>query len=70
MLLLNKVKDHNRTSGKDAKSCTFFKELDEILGTRAASEPPLVLQSATNTTVTQPNGLYCYIICHIVMIIM
>ena len=32
-------------SGKDRKHCSFYRELNEILGTRAASEPPLILQT-------------------------
>ena len=34
--------------------CTFYKELDEILGHRPASIPPVVLDSGTtsNTTTT------------------
>ena len=30
-------------SGRGRKSCPFYEEIDAILGTRAASEPPVVL---------------------------
>lgn len=55
-----KIKDHNRTSGQDAKTCPWYKELNEILGTRVASEPPLVVQTrctprSAPTEVTQDD---------------
>lgn len=40
------VKDHNGRSGRGRKVCRFFKELDEILGTRAATRPPQILESS------------------------
>ena len=41
------VKDHNSGSGRGRKTCKFFSELDEILGCRPASIPPVVLESCT-----------------------
>ena len=40
------VKDSNRISGSGRISCPFFEEIDAILGTRAASQPPALLESA------------------------
>ena len=44
-----KVKDNNRKSGRalDA-SFPFFDAMDDVLGTRAASEPPLIIDSGIN----------------------
>ena len=48
------IKDHNGETGRGRKTCKFYKELDEILGHRPASTPPVVLDSGTtsNTTTT------------------
>ena len=48
------IKDHNGETGRGRKTCKFYKELDEILGHRPASIPPVVLDSGTtsNTTTT------------------
>ena len=41
-----KVKDGNRTSGSGAdNSFPFFDEMDAVLGTRATSEPPILVDS-------------------------
>ena len=41
-----KVKDSNRTSGSGAdNSFPFFGEMDAVLGTRATSEPPILVDS-------------------------
>ena len=40
-----KVKDIKCKSGGARKSCPFYVEVDQILGTRAASSPPVVLES-------------------------
>ena len=47
LLLLHpyKIKDHNGVSRSDAKSFPYYERLDEILGTRAASTPPVVVES-------------------------
>ena len=39
------MKDGNNISGQGRKTCPFYDELDAILGTRAASCPPVVLDS-------------------------
>ena len=36
----------NRKSGEGAASCPFYEEIDKILGTRAASTPVLLVESA------------------------
>ena len=48
------IKDHNGETGRGRKTCKFYKELDEILGHRPASIPPVVLDSGiiSNTTTT------------------
>ena len=38
---LAQVKDNNNISGRGRKSTPFYDELDAILGTRAASRPPV-----------------------------
>ena len=43
-------------SGKGSKNCSYFDKLDEILGTRAASEPPLVLQTTSSGAGPEQNG--------------
>ena len=40
------VKDNNNRSGRGRKVCRYCKELDEILGNRAATRPPEVLDSS------------------------
>ena len=40
-----KVKDGNNISGKGGVTCPLYEEIDQILGTRAASSPPVVLDS-------------------------
>ena len=41
-----KVKDNNRTSGSGADtSFPFFDEIDAVLGTKATSEPPILVDS-------------------------
>ena len=43
-------------SGKGRTQCSYFDELDEILGTRAASEPSLVLQTIPSGAGREQNG--------------
>ena len=40
------MRDGNRVSGVDRKDCPFYDIFDSILGTRAATEPPLLLESS------------------------
>ena len=56
LLLLHphEIKDHNGVSGNEAKSFPYYDRLDEILGTRAASTPPVVVESGEPDE--QPNG--------------
>ena len=46
------IKDHNGETGRGRKTCKFYKELDEILGHRPASIPPVVLDSGTTSITT------------------
>jgi len=48
------VKDANRVSGNSATTCPFCNELDDILCTRAASTPAVLLKSASDGSVVQP----------------
>ena len=48
---LYQVKDGNGVSGADAKTCPFYDELDAILGTRAASSPPVLLDSGGSSVI-------------------
>lgn len=41
-----KVKDNNNRSGQNRISCTYFQELDSILGDRPITRPPDVLESS------------------------
>ena len=44
------MKDHNGQTGRGRKTCKYYKELDDILGHRPASLPPVLLDTgATNT---------------------
>uniref|UniRef100_A0A1X7TLG9 Uncharacterized protein n=1 Tax=Amphimedon queenslandica TaxID=400682 RepID=A0A1X7TLG9_AMPQE len=40
-----------RVSGTDRKDYPFYKDLDPILGTRAATEPPLLIESSEPITI-------------------
>ena len=42
-------------SGNGATTCPFYNELDDILGTRAASTPTVLLESASDGSVVQPS---------------
>ena len=47
-----RVKDGNRKSGNSLDSSfVYFEEMDAVLGTRAASEPPLLLDSGVPDTI-------------------
>ena len=51
------MKDSNGTSGRRrTTTCPCYDELDAILGTRAASSPPVVLDSGGGGTATELNG--------------
>ena len=43
--LFVKVKDANKISGKERVICPLYDEIDAILGNRAASSPPIVIES-------------------------
>lgn len=47
------VKDSNRVSGHGRIECPFYEEIDAILGTRAASTPPNLLESSMSASGTQ-----------------
>ena len=44
------VKDSNRQSGQGRSTCPFYEELDAILGTRAASNPAVLLESSKSNS--------------------
>ena len=58
---LAQVKDNNNISGRGRKSTPFYDELDAILGTRAASRPPVLLDSGGNE-IPREEGIY-FLIC-------
>ena len=43
--MYKKVKDSNNRSGRGRKSCKFFDDLDAVLGSRPAMQPPTVVDS-------------------------
>ena len=51
--LLEKVKDINRKSGEGTATCPFYKELDGVLGTRAACSPVELTESSSCSNNTQ-----------------
>ena len=55
------MKDSNRVSGNGRATCPFYDELDAILGTRAASCPPVVLENGGSgsgaASLTEPEPL-------------
>lgn len=46
------MKDSNNLTGRGRSSCPFYEELDTILGSRAASSPPVLLDSGEDRTTT------------------
>ena len=49
------MKDSNGLTGRGRSSTPFYDELDAILGTRAASCPPVVLDSGGNSGQSDGN---------------
>ena len=47
------VKDYNNGTGRGRKTSKFFRELDEILGCRPASVPPVLLESCRTPELQQ-----------------
>ena len=45
LLHVHQVRDGNNVSGTDRKTCPFYDELNDILGNRAASSTPVLLDS-------------------------
>lgn len=52
------MKDGNNKSGTNKTTCPLFDEIDEILGTRAASCPPRVVESRGVTDVEDDSGAF------------
>lgn len=52
---LAQVKDDNNVTGTDRKSCPFYDELDAVLGTRAASSPPVLIESGVGVAQDRSN---------------
>ena len=50
------MKDGNRVSGTDRKDCPYYEEFDSVLGTRAATEPPVLLESSEPVTSSAVEG--------------
>lgn len=48
------MKDGNRVSGTDRKDCPYYETFDSILGTRAAIEPSLLIESSEPVVI--PSG--------------
>ena len=47
-----KVKDNNRKSGSEGNtSFIYFDDIDSVLGTRAASEPPVLMDSGIGSSI-------------------
>uniref|UniRef100_A0A1X7V1W3 Myb/SANT-like DNA-binding domain-containing protein n=1 Tax=Amphimedon queenslandica TaxID=400682 RepID=A0A1X7V1W3_AMPQE len=46
-----KMKDGNRVSGRDRKDCPFYDCFDFILGTGAATEPPVLIDSSESAII-------------------
>ncbi|ESO85542.1 hypothetical protein LOTGIDRAFT_155028 [Lottia gigantea] len=44
-----KVKDHNNKSGNDNKTSQFYDVMDEVLGTRPAITPPVIVDTSVNS---------------------
>ena len=53
--LYKKVKDSNGRSGRGRNSCHFFDDLDAILGSRPATQPPIVVESLNDNTDSSSN---------------
>ena len=49
------MKDINRKSGEGAATCPFYNEIDSILGTRAASNPVLLVDSGSESIKAVPK---------------
>ena len=47
----------NNVSGTGRTTCPFYEEMDNILGTRAASSPPVLLDSSAESQVTVSERL-------------
>ena len=54
---LVKVKDINHKSGEGAAMCPFYDEIDNILGTRAASNPVQLIESVPGSIESVPQEI-------------
>ena len=55
------MKDGNRVSGTDRKDCLYYEDFDSILGTRAATEPIILLESnGEPSCLEEPHNGYTY----------
>lgn len=52
------AKDNNGKTGRGQKTFSFYKEIDEVLGHRPVSKPPVLLDTsaATPTDLNEANG--------------
>ena len=53
VMYMYQIKDNNCQTRNERKICPFYKELDTILGTRASSEPVVVLENFGIASVEQ-----------------
>ena len=70
MFTYKQAKDANGTSGSGRTTCPFYDEIDSILGTRAASSPPLLLDggaSENSVTEDEPSKLVFILLFYIVL---
>ena len=44
------VKDPNNRTAEDPNVCHFYNEINEVIGTKAAIDPPCLLESGNNST--------------------
>ena len=50
-----KIKDDLKQTGNNRKTCKFFEELDEVMGTKPAIVPPVLLDTFSTPT-TESSG--------------
>ena len=56
ILCTNQIKGHNGVLGNDAMSFPYYDRLHEILGTRATSSPPVLVESGECSNAAPSDG--------------
>ena len=66
MSTCKQAKDANSTSGSGRTTCPFYDEIDNILGTRAASSPSILLDNGVSpeNPVTEDETSKCVLTLH------